>query len=442
MKVLFVQVGATDGWSSFYKGFDWILHSIGILIAILKREGHTVEYLDCRKFTGFEDIEQAINKIDFNVLMMSLMTVDSDWGEQLAKIVKNNNPETKVVIGGAHATLATSEAVKIKEWDIICTHEFELSLPKMMRDIESGVDLPRVIRGEMPPDLDALPFSDWNAMNQPQGETAVFSGTMKPYFSLVASRGCPGRCSFCQPSERFAYGNKIRKRSVDNVLAELESLVIKYGMKSYMVHDDNMVQFKSWVLEYCEKKMANPLLKDLTFACQGRADMICRAPEMMKSLYDAGLRCILIGFESGSDRVLQFIKKGTSVAQNLKAAEICHSLGIGVFANYLFGVPTETYWEAFQTAMMIRRIKPTHYSPSIFTPHPGTELYQYCLDHNLMLDYKNSTMYKRNAFSGRKIKHQHYLWSSFCIFWSMEDRRLYKLPWYVARRLWRMVRVK
>jgi radical SAM superfamily enzyme YgiQ (UPF0313 family) len=116
-----------------------------------------------------------------------------------------------------------------------------------------------------------------------------------------------------------------------------------------------------------------------------------------------------------------------TVAENLEAARILHSLGISIFANYLFGIPGETRREMWMTVKMIKKIRPEHYSPAIFTPHPGSELYQYCKDHNLMLPYKGSEMYRRNAFSGKKIKHQPYLWASFCTFWSMTDGKFMKL---------------
>ena len=111
----------------------------------------------------------------------------------------------------------------------------------------------------------------------------------------------------------------------------------------------------------------------------------------------------LIGFESGSDRVLEFIKKGATVEQNIQAGRICKELGIKIFGNYIFGLPTETREEMRQTVRMMRAIAPDMYSPNVFTPAPGSELYDYCVAHDLSL-VGNSEAYRRNILSGAKIK--------------------------------------
>jgi anaerobic magnesium-protoporphyrin IX monomethyl ester cyclase len=97
---------------------------------------------------------------------------------------------------------------------------------------------------------------------------------------------------------------------------------------------------------------------------------------MMRDLKDAGLQMVLIGFESGSDRVLKYLRKGCTRAQNLEAARICHDLGIKIWANYMLGLPTETREEALETYSMIRQIRPYHCSPAFYTPHPGSDLFE------------------------------------------------------------------
>jgi radical SAM superfamily enzyme YgiQ (UPF0313 family) len=133
-----------------------------------------------------------------------------------------------------------------------------------------------------------------------------------------------------------------------------------------------------------------------------------------------GLQWVLIGFESGSDRVLKFIKKGTTAAQNIEAGKICKSLGISIFANYMFGLPTETRDEMKETVRMIRQIRPAIHSPSIFTPAPGSELYDYCKEHDLSL-IKSSEDYRRDPDSGAKIKGVDYRFIDRCIETSLRD---------------------
>ncbi len=396
MKILLIYPGLVEGFGSYYNGSDWFNHGLGIISAILKQEGHTVDYLDCRKLHGWDEVAQRINTMEFEMAMISVATVDFEPSKKIAAIIKAKDPNLKIMVGGPHPTLMTEQTAEVKEFDYIFTHEAEVSLPRILNDFPN---IPRIIRGEMPTDLDSLPFVDRSLA--PEGETPWFTGFKQPYFAITASRGCLYNCSFCQPAERAVFGHKVRKRSVDNILDELEYLSREYGMQSFLIHDDCFTQYTSWAEEFCEKKKQRGL--NQPFACQSRADIICKHPDLMQKLVDAGLRWVLIGFESGSDRVLKYIRKGTTVEQNLKAAQICKELGIKIFANYMFGLPTETNEEMRQTAEMIRQIKPDHHSPSVFTPAPGSDLYNYCAENDLIL-INSSEGYRRNAGSGAKIK--------------------------------------
>ena len=396
MNILLIYPGLVEGFNSFQRGSNWFNHGVGIISALLKKEGYPVRYLDCRTLTGWEDVETRIRAEHFDIALISTATVDFDPARRISKIIKTKDPAIPVMVGGPHPTLMTEETAEAPEFDYIFTHEAELTLPRMLKNLSAAS---RITKGEMPPDLDVLPFVDRSFA--PEGETPWFAGLERPYFSVTASRGCLFNCAFCQPAERAVFGNTVRKRSVDNVLDELELLSTKYGLRSFMIHDDCFTQYRPWVEEFCDKKQKRGLKQP--FVCQSRSDIICRNPDLMQRLRESGLAWVLIGFESGSDRVLQFIRKGATAAQNIEAARICRKLGIRIFANYMFGLPTETREEMRQTARMMRIIRPDAHSPSVFTPAPGSDLYAYCRDNELSL-INSSEGYRRNAASGAKIK--------------------------------------
>jgi radical SAM superfamily enzyme YgiQ (UPF0313 family) len=127
----------------------------------------------------------------------------------------------------------------------------------------------------------------------------------------------------------------------------------------------------------------------------------------------AGLRGYFIGFESGSDRVLRFIRKGTRRWQNLRAAEICREHGIAIWANYMLGIPTETKEEVMETISMLKSIDPDYYSPAFYTPHPGSDLYAYCVENDLSL-IKSHDSYRRNPDEA-KIKGIDYDWLAWAV---------------------------
>jgi radical SAM superfamily enzyme YgiQ (UPF0313 family) len=418
MKVLLIYPGLAEGFDSYEKRSNWFNHGIGIISSILKNDGHQVIYLDLRKCKGWLDVDSEIRNIDFEIALISVATVDFEPAQKLAELIKAKDPDMKIMVGGPHPTLMTEQTAGIEAFDYIFTHEAEITLPAVLRNLAAA---PRIIKGEMPPDLDRLPFVDRSLA--PLGETPWFSGLSQPYFSITASRGCLYKCTFCQPAERAIFGNNVRKRSVDNVLDEIVYLSECYGMQSFMIHDDCFTQYYSWVEEFCDKKSKRGLTQP--FACQTRADIICSRPDLMQKLVDVGLTWVLIGFESGSDRVLEFIKKGTTVEQNIKAGRICKELGIKMSANYMFGLPTETREEMAQTVKMMREIKPDIYSPTVFIPAPGSDLYSYCIEHDLSL-ISSSKEYSRSFLTGAKIKGVDYGYVYQMIYesWSEKTPRL------------------
>lgn len=335
MNVLLIYPGLVDGFGSFTSGSDWFNHGVGVICAVLKQEGHQVSYLDCRTCRDWSDVRTRVAASAFDVALVSVATVDFVAFKKISAIIREVAPQAKIIAGGPHATLATDEMLAVADCDCVFTHEAEVTLPKLLHDLDS---LPRLVRGEMPEDLDQLPFVERSL--SPDGETSLFWGLKRPFFTIVASRGCPFKCTFCQPAERYVFGDKIRKRSVENLVAELEYLVSSYGMQSFMVHDDCFTQFPRWVDDFCRLKVERGLQQP--FVCQTRADIVCNNRGMMERLAKAGLKWVLIGFESGSDRILSFVKKGVTVEQNIQAADICRELGIKIFANYMFGLPTET----------------------------------------------------------------------------------------------------
>lgn len=396
MNILLVYPGLVEGFGSFDRGADWFNHGVGIISAVLKKAGHAVRYVDCRKLRGWRSFESTVSTAPFDVALISIATVDFDASRRIASIIRKIRPEARIIVGGPHPTLMTEETASVPEFDLVFTHEAEISLPTLL---DGPFPRERTIRGAMPLDLDALPFVDRDL--SPEGEHPWFEGLERPYFSITASRGCLYQCTFCQPAEKFLFGDRVRKRSVDNILEELTFLQDRYGLRSFMIHDDCFTQYYQWVEEFCEKKSSRGLVQP--FVCQTRADIICKKPDLIKALRDSGLRWVLIGFESGSDRILRFLRKGVTVEQNLEAARICKSLGIKILANYMFGIPTETPEEMRMTMRMIRVIAPEIHSPAVFTPAPGSTLYRYCMEKNLNL-ITRSEGYRRNPFTGPKIK--------------------------------------
>jgi radical SAM superfamily enzyme YgiQ (UPF0313 family) len=259
----------------------------------------------------------------------------------------------------------------------------------------------RIITGEIP-DLDKIPFVDRALFNIMEAPIAPF--LKMPFITAIAGRGCTYNCNFCQPAERKMFGPSVRRMSAERFIEELDVTRSKIGMNSLMIHDDCLVEDGAWIekfLKLYEKKKFNK-----PFVCQSRADIIVRNEKLFKDMKKRGLSMLLIGFESGNQRVLNFLRKGTTVEQNYKASAICRKLGIRVWANFMMGMPTETKEEVLDTVKMIKHIKPYVASPAFYTPHPGSDLFDYCVKNDLSLIKKHED-YKRTP-TGSKIKNIDY----------------------------------
>ncbi|MDO9464618.1 MAG: radical SAM protein [bacterium] len=305
-------------------------------------------------------------------------------------IIKKVNPEIKIVVGGPHPSLMLDEVASNSKIDYIMLGEGEISFTNLLKNIQEGKNRKRIIQG-IKPELDKLPFIDRELY---EGfEKPCIEDFPSPFSTIIAGRGCIYNCSFCQPSEKILFGKKVRRRSVDNVVEELKILKKRYGFKSFLIHDDCLTEDKKWINEFCEKYKNNGF--NQPFYCQTRADIICKNENLVKQMRDSGLAMFIIGFESGNQRILNFLRKGTTVEQNYKAAEMCKKYGIKIWANYMMGIPTETKKEMMDTVRMIKKIKPAHCSPAYYTPHPGSDLYTYCIENNLSL-IANHDSYRRN----------------------------------------------
>jgi len=406
MKIVFVYPGISAiGFKSFGNpvlGYQssMIHHGLCSLSASLKPQGFKVELIDMRSLTGWEDFLLTLRRLRPDVVGITSLSVEYDTVRRALALTKGVATSITTLVGGVHPTVATEEVAADPNVDHIITGEAEISLVGLLRGLAAGRARERVVVGVRPPDLDELPFADRELFDY-RAELgnpflADVFGFQPPFVTILTSRGCIYNCSFCQPSERLMFGPKVRRRSVANVMSELEYLRDRYHFRSLMIHDDSMTQEADWVEEFCEEYQARGFRQP--FWAQSRADFVCAHPQVVGLMAQAGLAGLSIGFESGSDRILRMLRKGVTVQQNYDAARICRKYGIRIFANYMLGVPTESKDEVMDTVRMIREIRPDYHSCSFFTPLPGSDLATYCAENDLCLVH-NYSEYNRGSLT-------------------------------------------
>jgi anaerobic magnesium-protoporphyrin IX monomethyl ester cyclase len=437
LKTTLIYAGiAGRGFNCLSQGMDagWVSHGLASLSAAAKAQGFAIDLIDLRALRDWDHFRAELQQRRPDVIALTMMSVDYNPVKQALAIARELYPRVITIVGGPHVTLALEDSLRIPHIDYLVTHEGEVTFPRLLRSIADGCrPAEKVLEGETP-DLDTVPFADrdlflnewrkWGyTLNSPE---VPFVGELPdPFLTIIAGRGCVYNCSFCKPGEDLIFGRRVRRRSVENVIQELKELRERYHFASFMFHDDCLTEDRAWVTEFCNRYEAEGFTQP--FFCQSRADIICRREDMVALMARAGLRGYFIGFESGNQRVLNFLRKGTTVARNLEAAAVCRKYGLVIWANYMLGVPTETQAEVLDTVNMIREIDPDYYSPAFFTPHPGTDLYDYCVEHDLSLiaDYDS---YRRNP-TEPKIKGQDYKF----LIWARDHSQQRTLPNHLRR---------
>lgn len=387
MRVTLVYVGVgVAGMSANRPTGDregsWISHGVASIGACLKQAGHAVDLVDMRWLSGWAGLVSRLKEKPADVYSLSVSAVDYDNALKVILAIKQNVPKAKILVGGIQPTIFPGD-YNFPAVDCVITGEGEVTIVKLVDAISKGESIPRLVSGEKP-DLDAIPWVDRELFDY-RNELAC---TMTPFqaspsITMLAGRGCPYRCTYCQPAERAVFGHPYRLRSPENVVAEMVSLKKRYNYRSVTFWDDTFTFRPKWVNEFCDRYADSGINATIT-ACS-RADIICNNEKMIERLAEVGTECFIIGFESGSQRILDLIKKGVTVEQNLEAARICRKYGIKIFATYMYGLPTETEAEALMTARMIDEIAPAVPSPFWFTPIKGTDAHTFCEKHDLIL---------------------------------------------------------
>ncbi len=219
-------------------------------------------------------------------------------------------------------------------------------------------------------DLDRLPFPAWDLIDA-ERYRAAWTGR-HGYFSLnmVTTRGCPFHCNWCA---KPIYGQAYHSRSPANVVAEMK-VVNRTLRPDHLWFCDDIFGLKpGWIREFSETLKKENLR--IPFKCLARADLLLK-DDAVRALRDAGCSCVWIGAESGSQKVLDAMEKGTTVAQIYEASRQLRGAGISVGFFVQFGYPGETRDDIALTLKMLKDCRPDEMGISVSYPLPGTKFYE------------------------------------------------------------------
>ncbi len=325
-----------------------------------------------------EETVSAANGFDISIIYTSTPGFLND--ARLANHLKQEYPKMLIGMVGPHCTAIPEDSLLgCSSLDFVARGEFDYTLA----DIAEGKPLSEVkgisfVRNgkithnkERAPmeDLDALP-SVLDVYKRDLDIKKYFIGyLLHPYLSFYTGRGCPGRCTFCLWPQTIG-GRKYRTRTPGSVLDEMRRARDMFPEVKEFFFDDDTFTAK---LDRVEE-IARGLRKlDITWSSSARANVPEKTLRIMK---EGGLRCLMVGIESGSDKILKNIKKGITTSQARRFIKICRDLKISTHATFVLGLPGETRDTIKQTISFVKELDPDTIQVSIASPYPGTELYE------------------------------------------------------------------
>jgi radical SAM superfamily enzyme YgiQ (UPF0313 family) len=375
------------------------------IAGVLRENQYNVKVLNAGFFIKdkLEYIRENISGYAPDVIGIGFPTDAYESAKKIAQLAKEFFPNMKIIAGGIHPTAMPAETLTSPYFDYLVRGEGEmttLELINALRDSKSvsqvaGVwhrENGKIITNPSRPviaDLDTIPFNYLDLLIDLNKYPKEALG------QIHSSRGCVYNCAYC--SSQIIWGNAVRFRSAENVLAQIDYLYDKYKVRDINFADDNFTLEPKRIRAICTGMIANK--EKISWRCCSRADIHKRFDiELLKLMKRSGCKNICIGFESGSQKILDRSERDLEINQVETLVKMVKSAGIKIHADFIIGLPGENERTLNQTLELMGKIwhsvRPTM-SVAIFKSYPGTLTYQ----RNENSDLKGQTLQIKEIFN-------------------------------------------
>lgn len=368
-----------------------VFMNIGVLrvAAVLEQNGYRVEMLDLSGVSNFEDAVRdhatSSEAVHFGI---TATTPQLPAATKVARAIKSVRPDAHVILGGPHATLVNAaRKLEVKEHRPGRAHRAYARLTEefdhiVAGDGESAIFL--ALSGATTVDADdpnsPLFLTSKRLTELPMPARHLVDVDSYRYTieghratSLIAQLGCPYGCGFCSGRDS-PFLRRIRTRTTASIVWELGELYHEYGFTGFMFYDDELNVNKSMV-ELMNAIAATQRGLGVEWRLRGFIKSELFNDEQAEAMVRAGFRWILVGFESGSDRILKNINKRATKEENTRCVEIAHRHGLKVKALMSVGHPGESAKTINDTHAWLLRTEPDDFDVTIITCYPGSPYY-------------------------------------------------------------------
>ncbi|MEK7817569.1 MAG: radical SAM protein [Actinomycetota bacterium] len=387
----------TGAWTAV-----WAPVTLATAAAVLRNEGFEVRLVD----GSVEDIDRerlsaliADYRPDLVVINTATPSIESDIS--VASLAKEAWPNARTLAIGIHTSALPESCFEMDEGlDMVVRGEPEYTIRDValaLRDdgglegipglsfrengsVKSNQDRPFI------DDLDELPFPAWDLIDTGRYRLP-FSGRC---FLLVASaRGCPYPCTFC--ANKAYYGARLRKRSPEKVVDEMEWASREFGISDFLIWSESFTNDQDYAIATAEEISRRGL--EISWVCNSRVDTV--SPRLLKAIRDAGCWMIGYGIESGSQQVLDSVRKGATITDAVQAVRMAREVGLEVTGHCILGFPGETEETMRQTIEFARFLNLDYAQFYCAVAFPGSGMYDQCRESG-WLDNFDWSYYEQN----------------------------------------------
>jgi len=359
---------------------EWPQTGLAYLAAVARERGCPVQLFDAMALGwAWEETVRRIKEFqpDLIVLLSTTPTFPNDAA--FVRLLKGSL-ETRIALVGTHVTALPSESLDESDTDFVllgeaepiladlidrwghaekdipglaCKSDGETVLSPRRSFVEPLDDLPDPARDLLPLDRYTMPFTEG-----------------RPFVTVIPCRGCPFPCTFCRAGD--VWGKKVRVRSPDRVVAELQEVRDRYGIRDVVFMTDTLLANRDWALGLFQSMIETDL--KIEWIGNARTDQV--DPELLSAMKRSGCQLISYGIESGSQEMLDSMKKHLTLQQSLDAVRMTKEARITAFAYFIFGLPGETHETIRESIQFARKLDADYVNFHIATPFPGTEFYR------------------------------------------------------------------
>lgn len=378
--------------------------SLGILwiASVLEKAGHKVSVIDMNVDSKGKDIHSLIMNDIFDIVGITAVTSTYPNAIDVAKKIKVTFPQIFTILGGIHATIDHNNCIREEAFDFVVIGEGEYTIIELVDGIMSGLKDFSHIKGiafkknneivltsnrNLIPNLNCLPFPARHLLKN-ISEYEPIDATYLPAAPIITSRGCPGKCTYCQAKNIFGFS--LRFRTPENVIKEIRELVYRYRVKEIHFLDDVLTSNRKFIKEFCALLKNEPYKVHLEVPNGLRPDMVNE--ETLTLLKEVGLKNVRFGIETGNERVSKLIKKGIKKDQIRNAVSLAKKVGLGTWGFFMIGLPGDDEESIMDTINFAIELDLKVAKFPIFKPYPRSEAYLY-LEERGLIDNHNFLQY-------------------------------------------------